>query len=68
MSKGQEQRTSFAARTRHPLKQAPANFNTENMSVKQFHTQIKDKTITHYFVAHANGMAFDGSNPTPLYR
>ncbi|MFP4540083.1 MAG: prolyl oligopeptidase family serine peptidase [Opitutales bacterium] len=49
------------------LKQLPAYFETEGLTMAQHEAVSADGTRIPYFIVHPEGMPLDGSNPTLLY-
>ncbi len=50
-----------------PVKQLPAMFDAEGLTVEQYEAISKDSTRVPYFVVHREGLQMDGSRPTLLY-
>lgn len=49
------------------VKQLPAQFDSKNLTYRQYEATSKDGTKVPYFVVHKKDMKFDGNNPTLLY-
>ena len=49
------------------LKEAPARFDSSNLTVDQFEATSKDGTKVPYFVVRRKDIRYDGTNPTLLY-
>lgn len=49
------------------VKQLPAMFDADGLTVQQFEATSNDSTRVPYFVVHREGLAMDGRHPTQLY-
>ncbi|MDX1420710.1 MAG: prolyl oligopeptidase family serine peptidase [Rubricoccaceae bacterium] len=49
------------------VRQLPAMFDAEGLTVQQLEATSADGTRVPYFVVHREGLALDGTNPTLLY-